>query len=70
MFKLSIPFWRKDSGSIMTHQQGLTQDQLDALKELKVGDRLILWLENRAEGSTPNYKLKVYQKPGQSKDVV
>lgn len=47
----------------MSHGKGLTQDQVDALKELKVGDRLIIWKNDRkTDESHSDYALKVFEK--------
>lgn len=59
---LTIGFWVKETGNLMSHGEGLLQHQIDALKELKPGDRLILW--KNEVGSTSNYTFKVYKKLG------
>lgn len=59
---LKLFFWRKDSGNLMTHKNGLRAEDIAALQNLKVGDRLILW-ENQAASpdQTNYYTLKVFQ---------
>lgn len=55
---LYLSFWKKNSGNALTHVKGLTQEQVDALRELKVGDRLILF-SNDVDGETkPAFTLK------------
>lgn len=63
MCKLQVSFWKKESQNLMSHGKGLTQDQVDALKELKVGDRLIIWKNDRkTDESHSDYALKVFEK--------
>ena len=61
--KIGIPFWKKETGNLMNAQPGLTEDQIDFLKSLKVGDRLIIWREHeKRSDSHPDYRLKFYVK--------
>ena len=57
----SIAFWKKDTGNIMSHGSGLSVEQVAFLQSLKVGQRLILWSNNGAEGSKPTHNLKVFK---------
>lgn len=57
---LKVPFWSKETGNLMSHANGLTPEQVEYLKTLEVGDRLIMWF-NKIDGpSKPSYNLKVY----------
>lgn len=46
---LGIGFWKTPKGFI-THKQGLSQEQIGYLQNLKVGDRLVLWVNDVREG--------------------
>lgn len=61
---ISIGLWKKQTGNLMSHGQGLTEAQIAALKELKPGDRLIAWSEVKKSESQPDYTLKVFNKGG------
>lgn len=58
---LRVSFWSKETGNLMSHTAGLTPEQIIALKGLKQGDRLILWLNTREKDSDASYTLKVYK---------
>jgi hypothetical protein len=61
-----VPFWKKESNNYMSHSKGLTPEQVEALKALKVGDRLILWDNNPKEDtSRPPLTLKIYRPKAQ-----
>lgn len=57
---LSISLWQKETGHSMSHAKGLTQEQVDALKELKAGDRLILFKNDKRGDTSPTFTLKVF----------
>lgn len=59
---LKISFWSKETGNLMNHSTGLTSEQVLELKELKEGDRLILWHNKIDSPKMANYTLKVYKK--------
>ena len=59
---LTISLWIKDSGNIMSHSGGLNEEQVIALHELKVGDRLICWKQVKDDTHSSDYCLKKYQK--------
>lgn len=42
-----ITMWKKDSGNHMSHRGGLSEKDVEFLQSLKVGDRLILFQNNR-----------------------
>lgn len=63
---LNIAFWLKDSGNALSHGQGLTKEQVEALKDLKEGDRLIMFSNKEGGETRPNYSLKVFK--GQRND--
>jgi hypothetical protein len=58
---LKIGFWSKESGNLLSHSTGLTAEQVTFLKQLKPGDRLILWLNTNEDSRTANYTLKVFK---------
>ena len=63
---LKIGFWSKETGNLMSHSSGLTMEQVTYLRQLKQGDRLILWLNTNEDSKASNYSLKVYKpKPKQ-----
>lgn len=55
-----LKFWAKESGNLMTHGDGLTKEQVEDLKSLKEGDRLIMWRNKRERDSDAHYSLKIY----------
>lgn len=59
---LKLFFWKnKQSGNFFSHRNGLTKEQVDLLKELKPGDRLVLWLNDKESNSNyPELTLKVF----------
>ncbi len=60
---LKINFWSKESGNLLSHGKGLTPEQIQYLRQLKEGDRLILWFNGAKERPTDaSYNLKVYHK--------
>jgi hypothetical protein len=65
---LKLAFWRKESGNLMSHGKGLTQEDIDALQSLKPGDRLILWFNSPKDESKPTYTLKLFGEPSQTKN--
>jgi hypothetical protein len=65
---LNIALWEKDSGNALSHTKGLDADQIKALQQLKVGDRVILF-RNKKEGETqPTFNLKLFTKPAEPDD--
>lgn len=57
---LSIMFWDKESGNSLSHNKGLDERHLAALKNLKAGDRLILFRNREKRSETdPDFTLKV-----------
>ena len=57
---VKIAFWSKETGNLMSHTKGLTMEQVQELKSLKEGDRLILWHNTREKDSDSSYTMKVY----------
>lgn len=57
---IKINFWSKDTGNLMSAQTGLTAEEIQGIKELKEGDRIILWLNKRETERQPSYTLKKY----------
>lgn len=56
---LRVNFWVNKVGNLNSHHQGLSQEQVDALKSLKVGDRLVMWEEKkRSKETDPHYVLR------------
>jgi len=58
---LKIPFWSKETGNLMSHSNGLTPEQVEYLKQLKVGERLILWFNKTENANQPSYTMKVFR---------
>lgn len=59
---VSVNVWKKDSGSLLSHRDGLTQEQIDEFKSLKPGDRLMLSPSNREGDSAPAGYIRIYRK--------
>ena len=66
MDKLNIGLWKKPTGNLMSHGAGLSEEQVKALQELKVGDRLIVYSNNNAKDNQPNFTIKIYKKSVES----
>lgn len=55
-------FWRKFSGNLLSHKQGLTKQQLEFFHKLKEGDRLALMTRRVDKDETaPDYFLKKWE---------
>lgn len=52
MKSTSISFWKKETGNMMTHSGGLTQEQVEFLQGLKKGDRLLMFINQTKETDT------------------
>jgi hypothetical protein len=60
MKMLSIGFWaNKTNKHFNSAAKGLTKDQVEALKDLKEGDRLVLFVNEREGETQPKFNLKV-----------
>lgn len=57
---LNISLWQKDSGNALSHSHGLDRAQIEALKELKEGDRIILFKNTREGETQPTFNLKKF----------
>lgn len=65
MNNIKIGFWKKESGNLMSIGKGLSQAEIDFLRSLKPGDRLILWDNSRSKGNNdalPGFSLAKYEK--------
>lgn len=51
-----IKFWTKGSGNLTSHSGGLSQGQVDFLKGLTVGDRLVMYKENDGSYTLKRFK--------------
>lgn len=60
--KLSINLWTKKNGRFaVSHKQGLTKEQVDALKQLREGDQLVVYNNTDKKGETsPDFTLRVF----------
>lgn len=57
-----IGLWRNDSGNILSHNKGLSKEQIEILQSLKEGDRLIIWSNTfKAKGIEPDFNLKKFE---------
>lgn len=63
---MGINFWKKESGNLLSHGQGLTKEQVQFLQSLKEGVRLILWKaqqNDRADVCLKKYNPKPRETP-------
>lgn len=58
---IKIAFWLKDTGNMLSHSKGLTPNDIQALKELKEGDRLILWHNQVRNDTDSSYTLRKFE---------
>ena len=57
---LYVSFWGNEFNKhLKSHNKGLTKEQIEELKNLKEGDRLILFKNDREGENQPEYNLKV-----------
>lgn len=65
-----IAFWSKSTGNLMTSGKGLSVEEVEFLKNLKPGDRLIVWDNSTKNAGTnnPTHNLTVYQPNEKSKE--
>lgn len=55
---MKIGMWKTEKGSYLSHSKGLTEEQVQYLQNLKIGDRLVLWVNDVREGEKgPNLTL-------------
>ena len=57
-YETSVSFWATEQGTLHSHSKGLTEDQVKMLNELKVGDRLVIFKNNKREERHPDYSMK------------
>lgn len=55
---MSIGFWEKESGHMFSYGKGLSEEQIAELRQLKVGDRLVLFKNIQQKENSPHYSLK------------
>lgn len=53
-----ITLWKKDSGNFLSHRNGLTQDQVDQLHNLKAGDRIMVSPNHKRKGPS-DYDIRI-----------
>lgn len=41
---MNINFWKARNGAFLSHNRGLTEEQIRFLNTLKVGDRLVVYM--------------------------
>lgn len=58
-----IMFWENaQSGNLLSHHNGLTEELVNELKNIQPGDRLILWKNKKKSDNYPEITLKVFKK--------
>ncbi len=57
-----INFWEKEDGSMFNHSKGLDARDVEFLKTLKEGDRLMLKPTPKSKDTSPDFALGVYIK--------
>jgi hypothetical protein len=59
---LIVNFWKnKQSGNYFSHKQGLTSEMAEELRNVKEGDRLVIWVQDKKTDNHPELSLKVYK---------
>lgn len=46
----NVKFWKSEKGFYLSHTRGLTQDQVDFLRNLQPGEKLIIFAEKDDSG--------------------
>lgn len=66
----SMGFWKNgQSGNYLTHKNGITQDTVDFLQSLKVGDRIIVYINTEKRSETDfDSNLKIFSRKEQSNE--
>lgn len=61
---VGVNMWKKESGSYMSHGSGLTDEQIEMLKSVKPGDRLIVSpnVSKIRNAGSYDYYLRLYRK--------
>ncbi len=61
---LVIGFWasKRGTGDLLSHTAGLTEETLAAVKSLELGDRLIMYKQEKQSKKSPDYVLKRWYK--------
>lgn len=54
-----VSFWKKSSGNLFSAKSGLTTAQVEFLRQLKPGDRLVIWVNE--EEDAPDFTLRLYK---------
>ena len=63
---MKIGLWKKETNNLLSHGEGLTEEQVEFLQSLKPGDRLICWY-NKDSSEDPKratYTLKKFEPKG------
>ncbi len=60
--ELNVSMWtNEESKNSLSHREGLNEDQIAFLRELKVGDRLIVFVNKKRDRDTsPHFTLKKF----------
>ena len=59
---MHISFWEYPTKNLLSHKNGLTEEEINDLQSLKPGDRLILWFNDKEIKTSPKYNLKKFKK--------
>jgi len=63
MKEVYIGLWKTKGGNALSSIKGLSQNEVDSLKKLKAGDRLIIYVneeDDKLSASSPDYSLKKF----------
>lgn len=55
--QMNIGFWINSDGNARSSVKGLSFEQVEFLKSLKEGDRLVLFVKPTPEGQQPHFSL-------------
>lgn len=57
-----IGFWKKESGNLFAHKEGLSPEQAGVLQTIRPGTRFALLAnKNRKSANSPDYLLKIWE---------
>lgn len=61
-----LGLWQKATGSACSHHQGLTAEELAFFHDLKAGDRIILYPQDKGENpNRPDFRLQRFARQGE-----
>lgn len=58
---MRISFWESEKGNLVSHHAGITDEQVKEFQELKIGDKFILYKNERDNRNSPHYTMRIFK---------